>query len=441
MSELQIVLLLVGVLVIIGVVIYNRVQESRFKARAEDAFAPATGDVLLENGAARERIEPQFQHDAHHDDAPAERQEPRAIHDGPADERPGEAVLKAGDAGPGLKAPAAAVAAPAAPPAAAPAKPASVMAGVAALGDEAAVAEGAPQPATARAAPAAEPAPSPQRGAAAPADGDALASIVYSAEVVSKEQLLPSAVDQLARALGPLSGRVQLLGRQKSTDAWDSVDLTAPKAVRELRARLQLVDRRGAITQQDIVIFQSAVARCAASSGASASIPDAAPALARSRELDDFCADVDVAVGINLVAQPGRPFPGTRLRGLAEAAGFRLERGAFVYPDGHGGARFTLEQQSGAQISADSLRTLHATALTLLLDVPRLADGVAAFDQMVGVGRQLAQSLGASLVDDNQVPVSESGLEQIRNQLRAIYKTMDSHGIPAGSAAALRLFS
>jgi hypothetical protein len=44
-------------------------------------------------------------------------------------------------------------------------------------------------------------------------------------------------------------------------------------------------------------------------------------------------------------------------------------------------------------------------------------------------------------VDDNQVPVSEAGLEQIRSQLRAIYATMESHGIPAGGPAALRLFS
>lgn len=278
------------------------------------------------------------------------------------------------------------------------------------------------------------------RAPASPPD-PALARVAYVAEVSARDPFLPSVLDQLARALGPLAARVELHGRQKDAKPWEAIDLTAPKAVRDLRAALQLVDRRGAVTQQEIVIFQSAVARCAASSGASASIPEAGPFLARSRELDAFCSEVDVVVGINLVAQPGRPIAGTRLRGLAEAAGFRLERGVLVFPDGQGGARFTLEQQSGAPITADSLRTLQATAVTLLLDVPRLADGVAAFDQMVAVGRQLAQSLGASLVDDNQVPVSEAGLEQIRNQLRTIYRTMDAHGIPAGSPAALRLFS
>jgi FtsZ-interacting cell division protein ZipA len=276
-------------------------------------------------------------------------------------------------------------------------------------------------------------------GAAQP--DEALASILYTIQARAGEPFLPSALDQLVRALGPLAGRVQLAGRLKGSDAWEAIDVTSPRPARELRAVLQLVDRRGAVTQQDVVIFQSAVARCAASSGASADIPDAAPFLARTRTLDSLCAEVDVVVGINLVAQPGRPFSGTRLRGLAEAAGFRLERGAFVYPDGHGGARFTLEQQSGAPVTADALRSLQANAVTLLLDVPRQSDGVAAFDHMVGVGRQLAQALGASLVDDNQSPVSEAGLEQIRNQLRAIYANMESHGIAPGSPAALRLFS
>jgi FtsZ-interacting cell division protein ZipA len=448
MSELQIALLVVGVLVIVGVIVYNRVQEARFRERAESAFATPAGDALLEGGVARERIEPQFQDDDQSEPAGVpHRQEPWAIApSGEASERaPSAAASKGRVAEPAR--------APAAPPRAAEPQP---VAAEPAMAAEARVAsesgEGAESGATAALARPAEPeaAPSAPEPAPAPAPepapralqpDPALASITYTIEARSGEPFLPSVLDQLVRALGPLAGRVQLLGRLKDSDPWEAIDVRAPRPVRELRAALQLVDRRGAVTQQDMVIFQSAVARCAASSGASADIPDAAPFLARTRALDGLCAEVDVVVGINLVAQPGRPFAGTRLRGLAEAAGFRLERGAFVYPDGQGGARFTLEQQNGAPMTPDTLRSLQASAVTLLLDVPRQPDGVAAFDQMVAVGRQLAQALGASLVDDNQSPVSESGLEQIRNQLRAIYANMESHGIAPGSPAALRLFS
>jgi FtsZ-interacting cell division protein ZipA len=412
MSDLQVGLLVIGVLVIIGVIIYNRVQEARFRERAESAFAQQPGDALLEAGAARvpanERIEPQFQDDAHHEPAGVpERQEPRAM---PEPEPVPAKQLE----------PATAAALPAEAEAARHEKEPPAIASVVA-----------PQPERERARPA--PMPEPE---------DAASAIAYVADIYSRELVPPSAIDQMIRALGPLAARVQLVARQQPTDEWKPLDPTAPPAMRQVRASLQLVDRRGPVTQQDLVIFQSAVARCAASSGASASIPDAAPFLARSRELDTFCSEVDVVVGINLVAPAGRPFAGTRLRGLAEAAGFRVERGVFVFPDGQGAARFTMEQQSSsAPITAETLRSLQATALTLLLDVPRQADGVAAFDQMVAVGRQLAQALGASLVDDNHVPVTDAGLEQIRNQLRTIYAAMESHRIPAGSGTALRLFS
>ena len=60
---------------------------------------------------------------------------------------------------------------------------------------------------------------------------------------------------------------------------------------------------------------------------------------------------------------------------------------------------------------------------------------------MLDTGRQLANSLGGTLVDDNRTPVTEAGLEQIRNQLRRIYAAMEARGIRAGSHIALRLFT
>ena len=157
-------------------------------------------------------------------------------------------------------------------------------------------------------------------------------------------------------------------------------------------------------------------------------------------ELDRFCAEVDVVVGMNVVAPRARPFTGTRVRGLIEAAGFKSDEARFVYLDNAGNLRFSLENQDQTPLTADALRSAHVNGLTLLLDVPRQVDGLATFNQMVQVGRQLAQSLGGTLVDDNGAPVTDAGLEQIRNQLRAIYRTMESHGMPPGSALAGRLF-
>jgi FtsZ-interacting cell division protein ZipA len=205
---------------------------------------------------------------------------------------------------------------------------------------------------------------------------------------------------------------------------------------------LQLVDRRGAVSPGDLTALQSAVAVCAAAIPASAVIPETAAYVDKAQALDALCAEVDVVVGINVVAPAGRSFGGARLRGLAEAAGFRLQpSGVFTYSDAQGHVLFTLENSGQQPFGAETLRQLTTNGVTLLLDVPRQRDGLRAFDQMVAVGRQLAVALGGALVDDNRAAVTEPGLEQIRNQLRAIYGTMQARGVPGGSADALRLFS
>ena len=363
MSDLQISLLILGVVVIVAVVAYNRIQETRFRRRADGAFSPDRGDALMDAGssgsAASERIEPLLQRapDAQTMDRSG-RQEPRAN-----------------------------------------AAPVS-------MGDEA------PDP------------------------------ISYCAEIRSSEAVGQSVLQEMRSALGPLASRLRIERRDAATGGWVAMDSTDSDAGTQVRVSLQLANRRGAVTPAEIAAFQSAVARCAASLPANATIPEAEPFLTRARELDGFCADVDVAVGINIIAPRGKPFTGTKLRGLLESAGFRLgEGGAFAFANGHGGTRFTLENQEQTPFSADALPTLATHGVTLLLDVPRLTDGVAAFNEMVGIGKQLAGTLGGSLVDDNGMAVTDPGLEQIRSQLRGIYAAMEARGIAPGSPLALRLFA
>ncbi len=425
MSDLQIALLILGAVVIVAVVVYNRVQEVRFRQRAESAFGPQEGDALLEPAPARngtqERIEPQFQADgADHGQALAsDRQEPQAI---------GEPALPAA---PVIRVPPPERAEPKVERAAVPAEPPRQAP------------PAAPPPATSMPV-TADTTAAPVRAAspaAAPALPDVASQIAYVAEIHAEQPLPATALQQLARGLGPLGARCSLAGRHAEDEGWAAIDAGAPGDWEQIRAALQLVDRKGAATQQDLTIFKEAVGRCAAAAGARALLPDVEPSLGRARELDGFCAQVDVVVGINVIAARGRPFVGTRLRGLAEGAGFRIGQGVFFYPDANGAPRFTLENHNQTPISNETLRTLQTNGLTLLLDVPRQADGVAAFDQMIAVGRQLAQSLGGSLVDDNNAPVTEAGLEQIRSQLRTIYATMEARGIAPGGPVALRLFA
>jgi FtsZ-interacting cell division protein ZipA len=436
MDGLLLWLIVLGAVAVVAVYVYNRREEARFRRVSESAFGGQDGDALMDSEALRgtpgERIEPQLQGDAAAETAGSgQRREPRAIAE------PVHEALRTEPAPSAITvAMAKAQGASAAPePARAP-DPGEIEKPVAAAPEPARPASVLPTVAAQATGPAASRPPVPRPPAEVVPD-----PIAYCAELSAAEAVPGSSLEQLLRAVGPLSPRVRLEGRQDAAQPWTAMERNTHGSFPQVRAGLQLVDRRGVVGKQDVIVFQSAVARCAASIPASANIPEAEPFLARARELDGFCAEVDVVVGINLVAARGRPFLGTRLRGLAEAAGFHLADGAFAYPDTQGGVRFTLENQEPNRLLGEALRSLQTAGVTLLLDVPRLADGVAAFDEMVAVGRQLARSLGGTLVDDNNVPVTETGLEQIRNQLRGIYARMQAHDIPAGSPLALRLFS
>jgi FtsZ-interacting cell division protein ZipA len=366
MSELQITLLVIGAVVIGAVIVYNRVQERRFRKRAERSFGVPPVDALLQGGQREQRtgsgrIEPQL----------AAASEPAELSRGGRQEPQG-----------------------------------------------------------------------PDLGARAVDSGAASTSLDYVAQIHSKQPLSAEPLKALMGNLGALASRVRLTGRASDESPWRPLDPASPGQARQMMVSLQLVDRRGAVSPAHLAALQSAVAVCAAAVSASAVIPDTASYVDKAQALDALCAEVDVVVGINVVAPAGRPFGGARLRGLAEAAGFRLQpSGVFTYGDAQGNVLFTLENSDQQPFSAEALRQLTTTGVTLLLDVPRQRDGVRAFDQMVAVGRQLAVALGGALVDDNRAAVTEPGLEQIRNQLRAIYGTMQERGVPSGSADALRLFS
>jgi hypothetical protein len=205
---------------------------------------------------------------------------------------------------------------------------------------------------------------------------------------------------------------------------------------------LQLVNRSGSVTAAQLAMFCDAVRNGAARVSAVAACPDTQAALKRARELDAFCSEVDIAIGVNIVAADGQTFTGQRIRSLAEAAGFKLEPdGLFHFRNDERHTLFTIDNHEPAPFFPEQVNRITTTGVTLLLDVPRVADGPAALDRMLELGRGLARALGGRLVDDNRVPLNEAGVARIRQQLADISSRMAAFGIEAGGPRALRLFS
>jgi FtsZ-interacting cell division protein ZipA len=265
-------------------------------------------------------------------------------------------------------------------------------------------------------------------------------SLDYVARIQLEKPLPASAFSLLVAQTRNLSKQVRFAGLNSASGHWE--ELRASATYKELSAGLQLADRSGPASDADVSRFSEMVRRAAASVKAHALCPPLHQALASAIELDQFCADVDVTIGLNIIARRNQPFAASRLAALAEAIGFKLaSNGNFEFHAEDGSLVFSLCDHEGAPFTGGRINGMSTHGVTLLLDVPRVAEGLPAFDTMVALANDLCEPLDGVLVDDNGKPLNERGIENIRTQLRDIYDKMQARQISAGSPRARRLFS
>lgn len=420
MTTLHIVLAIVGVVLIAAIVIYNVWQERRFRREADKMFTQRRDDVMLGESVSGEtggrRGEPRIQLDSGSAEPPAPPPQPE-----PAPVSMLEAIENEA-------------------PRVAPVKPVA--------------AESAPEP-RARPMPTPEPvAPVRTPGPAAPMpatvaeDDDAdprtrASGLDALTEFIARFRFTtPTAID-----FGPLLAGLRRIGKpvrafgKRVDGTWEALSSHPREAFEQLEFGLQLADRGGALLPDQLDRFCRELYELAAEAGGAVTCADKEEALQQARDLDLFCMDVDVLIGLNIVgADDSRPFTSEAIHGLAGEAGLRLEAdGTYHTRDDFGHALFTLANQDESPFPRDG-RGLVCSGVTLLFDVPRVADGLNVFDRMTRLGFDLAWRLEGRLVDDNGRAVSEESLNRDRARLAAFYQGMERRGIPAGGERALRLF-
>ena len=278
--------------------------------------------------------------------------------------------------------------------------------------------------------------------AAAPVAAGFDALLDYVAEINSTTPIADALIGELSSKIASCGKPARLTGFEPRSGAWEDAARGAGGRYTRLRLGLQLVNRAGAVNPAQLATFCDAVRHCADRIPAEAVCPDPQASLKVARELDAFCASVDIAIGVNVIALEGGTFAGTRIRALAESVGFKLEPGGvFHYRNEQRQTLFTLDNHEPAPFLPESIKGISTHGITLLLDVPRVAHGIEALELMLQIASSLATALGGRLVDDNRTALSEAGTARIKEQLRSIHAGMAKRGVPAGGARALRLFS
>ncbi len=391
MSDLQIGLLVIGAAIVVGVVLFNWIQERRFRRQADAAFQAPAADALMQPGAMPrdlERVEP-------------------GLHESALD-----AGGAAGDDEADVHVELSRRAAPAAP-------------------------EDVPPPvataATAAAPRSANPPP------AAPAPYDEL--IEYRARIGGDALPANAFADALnqARTLGKA---VRWTGLPVGAADWEEVQPWRDVHYQQVVVTMQLADRNGAVQEEQLAALCELLQATAQRHGLRLACDDVVDALERAQAIDRFCVDVDVLIGLNVVARGEGAVNLARIVREAEGSGMALGvDGVFQLLDSRGEPLYALCNHDAEPFSAEVVEGQASQGVTLQFDVPRVPDGLKVFDGMVAFGRRLANEVGGILVDDNLRPLTDSGIEKIRSQLAHIYERMEARGVPSGSRRALRLFT
>ena len=384
MSDLQLGLILVGVLIVVAVYAFNRYQERQFRRRIEARFQEQTpaADPLLDEAIesrTEERIEPHLGEPAA-DTAPAEPAGPSVS------QTPRQSEASPRDS------------------------------------DDASATHAAQSPVEAT-----EP---------------ALSLIDYVCDIETAEPIASAVLNEFLKAVNSIGKPVQVIGWNPRSNEWLALPSSTDISPSRIQVALQLADRSGPINRVQLSSMRDLAHQFAERVGGVSECPQIDMAAQTAQEIDRFCAQVDISIGCHVVPNSSGGLSGTKVRGLLESAGFVLESsGRFVLRADDGAVMLAAESMDGEAMSADRLRAGPVPGLTLTMDVPRVPAGTRVFDRMLELGRQLAHALDATVVDDNRTRLSDAGIKVIRQQLRNVQAAMEAQGIPAGGALAARLFS
>ena len=235
---------------------------------------------------------------------------------------------------------------------------------------------------------------------------------------------------------------VHWFGRRDNGAPWQLLSNDSTGTFVEVIATLLLADRNGAASKSQLEAFQRLVVEVASALPARVSGPDIESEVNRAESLDRLCADVDVQIGLTVVKPEPNAIAGTRLRGVAEASGFRLASGGrfeYIHED-TGTVEYFLQNARNEPFTADTLRNTTTPGVVFVLDVPRVADPMRTFDRMKLVAKRMAKTLNAELVDDNRRVLDDAALTGIRAQVEAAALALKNVHIEPGSARALALF-
>ena len=427
-SDFQLALGGAAAVIVVGVLVYNRWQETKYKRRAERAFGVDHPDVLIDGaGDHRSTAEAIFAPVTPKRDPSNERVEPH-IGDTLKRAEPAPQSIALASARPVNTRTENARTGNARPVNAPPISALNISSPVAAdddFDDLTPIGDSAPEIVN--------------DGAHTVPPPSLHAEIDSMALILADETLSPNQYQ-------PMVAHTEKLGKGVRWEGligglWQGILRDTHENFRELRAGMQLADRQGAIDHAALNAFNDLIVKFSASVNAVSQREDVNVAARRAQAIDAFCADTDIEIAVNVIGKNGGTFAVTKLRGLAESKGMlAIDSGEYVMRDDRGHLLFTLRNFDPAEPPGIKRSTGYIAGITFALDVPRTPNAHRIFEQMFNLANQFADIMQGEVVDDNRRALTTNGRKVIADTIVHISTEMEAKGIEPGSATALRLY-
>lgn len=410
MSDLQIILILLGFIIIAGVVVYNWRQEKQLRDTIRNDFLSPHKDVLTDDAETDVLVDQTLEAETTIADIPL------------ADEMPSVEAVDI----------------------AAPETPEVAVAPVLAVEEvePLVVEETSEEPSTETMA-SQEEMPATETPSMSLPD-ELNAQIDFTAVLTAANSISGQALHVMVKDILKELGAIVMQHGLDKTGIWHRIDDRSSQndVFETIACSLQLVDRRGPVAKPLINKFEYAVEAIGLEFDATITWQGVGDVAQRAVELDQFCIEVDQLVSVH-VLQGDTPIHGTKFRGMAEANDLKLRHGKFYCVDSENPDldKFVLSSADEQPFSSEWLRQNVVRGIVFQVEIPKVKNVELVFNQMIIVAQKMADRLGANMVDGNKNPLGDVKIDAIKQQLKVISSKMSARGIAAGSASSMRLFN
>ena len=230
-------------------------------------------------------------------------------------------------------------------------------------------------------------------------------------------------------------------GMNQDTKQWEP--LQTGHRYLGFQAGVQLANRTGALNEIEFSEFVTKSQRFADALGAMADVPDMLNEVSRARELDQFASEHDAQLSFMLRARQASWSAGyvqqnaQRLGFVTSAMPGRMLLASPI----HGLPPVLVLSYDPQAALGDDLDQSVVREFLLSLDVAQVPRGQQPFARLRQVAEQLCQTMDGVLCDQNGYLLPVSALDPIQHDLELLYDKLDSRELSAGSLLARRLFS